>query len=86
MQLFSVVISLDSALKKDEVYYPQVFLEECKYIEKEKKWFDIIFYDLGKCSDSDYSDVLVVVSLLFHLNETNRLFAPLNHIIIIIYS
>ena len=30
----SAVISLDSALKKDENYYPQVFLKECKYIEK----------------------------------------------------
>ena len=28
------VISLDFALKKDENYYPQVFLKECKYIEK----------------------------------------------------
>ena len=28
------VISLDSALKKDENYYPQVLLKECKYIEK----------------------------------------------------
>ena len=28
------VITLDSALKKDENYYPQVFLKECKYIEK----------------------------------------------------
>ena len=28
------VISLDSALKKDENYYPKVFLKECKYIEK----------------------------------------------------
>ena len=28
------VISLDSALKKDENHYPQVFLKECKYIEK----------------------------------------------------
>ena len=26
------VISLDSILKKDENYYPQVFLKECKYI------------------------------------------------------
>ena len=24
------IISLDSALKKDEIYYPQVFLKECK--------------------------------------------------------
>ena len=28
------VISLDSALKKDGNCYPQVFLKECKYIEK----------------------------------------------------
>ena len=28
------VISLDSALKKDDNYYPQVFLKECKYFEK----------------------------------------------------
>ena len=30
------VTSLDSALKKDENYYPEVFLKECKYI---KKWY-----------------------------------------------
>ena len=29
-----MIISLDSALKKDDDYYPQVFLKECKYIEK----------------------------------------------------
>ena len=28
------VISLDSSLKKDDNYYPQVFLKECKDIEK----------------------------------------------------
>ena len=28
------VISLDSVLKGDDNYYPQVFLKECKYIEK----------------------------------------------------
>ena len=28
------VISLEFALKKDENYYPQVFLKECKYKEK----------------------------------------------------
>ena len=31
---FLAVISLDSALKKDGNHYPQVFLKECKYIEK----------------------------------------------------
>ena len=28
------VISLDYALKKDDNYYPQMFLKECKYTEK----------------------------------------------------
>ena len=28
------VTNLDSALKKDDNYYPQVFLKECKYTEK----------------------------------------------------
>ena len=28
------VISLDSDLKKDDSYYRQLFLKECKYIEK----------------------------------------------------
>ena len=31
------VISLDSAIKKEENYYPPVFLKDCKYIKKEKK-------------------------------------------------
>ena len=30
-----LVISVDSALKKDENYYSQAFLKEFKYIEKE---------------------------------------------------
>ena len=29
------VVSLDSVLMKDEIYYPQVFSKESKYIEKE---------------------------------------------------
>ena len=31
------VISLDSALKKNENYYPQVFLKEYKYINKKSR-------------------------------------------------
>ena len=30
------VITIDSVLERNENYYPQVFLKECKYIEKEK--------------------------------------------------
>ena len=45
------VISLDSALKKDDKYYVQVFLKGCKYIEK--KIFRHIHDNL---SDFSYSD------------------------------
>ena len=33
------VISLDSALKKDENYYLQVFVKGCKYIKKRLKGY-----------------------------------------------
>ena len=49
------VISLDSSLKKDDNYYPQVFLKECNYIEK--KVVRHIIDDLESSSDeSDDSD------------------------------
>ena len=48
------VISLDSALKKDENYYPQVFLKECKYIEK--KVIRHINDNLSDFSSDDESD------------------------------
>ena len=49
------VTSLDSALQKDKNCYPQVFLKECKYIEK--KVFRYIIDDLESSSDdSDDSD------------------------------
>ena len=35
------VISLDSALKKEDNYYVQVFLKECKYTEKKEIFMTI---------------------------------------------
>ena len=40
------VIIIDFVLKKDKNYYSQVFLEECKYIDKEKKMTRYITNDL----------------------------------------
>ena len=48
------VISLDSALEKDENYYLQVNLKECNYIQK--KVIRHINDNLGDFSSSDYSD------------------------------
>ena len=33
---FSIIL-IDSAFKIDKDYYPQIFLEQCKYVVKEKK-------------------------------------------------
>ena len=43
-------ISVDPALKIAKKYYPQVYLEQCKYKAKERKIKSLIDYDL----DSDY--------------------------------
>ena len=48
------VISLDSAPKKGENYYPQVFLKECKYIDK--KVLRHIHDNLSGFSSDDESD------------------------------
>ena len=37
------VILIDSVYKKSKVYYSQVFLEECKYVVKEKKEVQIYY-------------------------------------------
>ena len=48
------VITIDSGLKKEENYYPQVFLKECNFIEKEKKVIRHITKDIEVFpSDSD---------------------------------
>ena len=48
------VVSLDSPLKKDDGYYPQVFLKECRYIEKKVIWH--INDNLNDFSSDDESD------------------------------
>ena len=49
-------MSLDSALNKDGNYYPQVFLKECKYIEK--KIIRHINDDVSDFSSSDGSGLV----------------------------
>ena len=45
-------ITIDSILKIEKKYYPQVYLEQCKYKEKVRKIKNLIDYDLLE-SDSD---------------------------------
>ena len=47
------VILIDSIFRTDKNYYPQVFLEECKYVVKEKKMPEYITDDIEISSTSD---------------------------------
>ena len=47
------VILIDSALRTGKSYYPQLFLEECKYVVIEKKIHKYIIGDIEISSDSD---------------------------------
>ena len=44
---------IDSVFRTDKNYYPQVFLEECKYVVKEKRIPKYIIDDTKISSDSD---------------------------------
>ena len=46
------MIMLDSVIKANKKYYPQTFLEECKYVQEQKKTENYIDEDLEK-SESD---------------------------------
>ena len=47
------VTLINSVFRTGKNYYPQVFLEECKYIVKEKKILKYIIGNINISSDSD---------------------------------
>ena len=51
------IIMLDSVIKANKKYYPQTFLEECKYAQEKIKTKNYINDDLKESkSDSDSND------------------------------
>ena len=46
-------ITIDSVMKMDKEYFPQVYLEECKYGVKKIQIFKFINAELESDSDSD---------------------------------
>ena len=48
------IIMLDSVIEANKKYYPQTFLEECKYVQEKIKTENYIDEDLE--SGSDYND------------------------------
>ena len=52
-----LIIMLDSVIKANKRYYPQTFLEECKYVQEKIKTENYTDEDLEKIgSDSDSYD------------------------------
>ena len=49
------IITLDSVIKANKKYYPETFLEECKYVQEKIKTENHINEDLEN-SDSDSND------------------------------
>ena len=50
------IIMLDSVIKANKKYYPQTFLEECKYVQEKIKIENHIDEDLEKSEYSDSND------------------------------
>ena len=46
-------IMLDSDIEPDEKYYPQTFLEECKYVQEKIKFENYIDKELVSDSDDE---------------------------------
>ena len=49
--IFLSVLLVESVYKEDKNYYPQVFLEECKYVAKEEKMYKLITDNIEIPSD-----------------------------------
>ena len=47
------IIMLDSVIESDKKYYPQTFLEECKYVQEKIKFENYIDEELDSDSDDD---------------------------------
>ena len=45
--IYLSVVIIDSVFKMGKNYYPQLFLGDCKYIVKEKKWLNILMKNLN---------------------------------------
>ena len=47
------IITLDSVIESDEKYYPQIFLEECKYVQEKIKFKNYIDEELDNDSNNE---------------------------------
>ena len=50
------IIMIDSVLRANKKYYPQTFLEECKYVQEKIKTENYIDEDLEESESNSYSN------------------------------
>ena len=48
-----LLIIIDSVIESDEKYYPETFLEECKYVQEKIKFEKYIDKELDSDSDNE---------------------------------
>ena len=53
---YLLIIMLDAVIESDEKYYPQTFLEECKYVQEKIKFVNYIDEELD--NDSKYFNTI----------------------------
>ena len=70
------IIVLDSVIKAKKKYYPQTFLEECKYGQEKIKMENLIDDDLEKSSsdesDSESDDEKIMMNLANNLLKAKK--------------
>ena len=71
MEKSTQIIFLDSIFRTGKNYYPQVSLEECKYVIKEKKIHKYIIDDVKLSSDSDKETLLKKIQMEKNSDEEN---------------
>ena len=53
------IIMLDSVIKANKKYYPQTFLEECKFVHEKIKTESYIDEDLEKSDSNDETESVI---------------------------
>ena len=66
------VILINSVFKIDKNYYPQVYLEKCKFVFKEPKLSNYITDDINTSSDDSVRKILLILIKKILMNKYKK--------------
>ena len=55
-----------------EKYYPQIFLQECKYVKENIKTKNYIDMELESESDSDSDKIMILILIMKNKSDSNN--------------